>query len=377
MASALKRWVYGRKSRGQRLRMTRFLMSAASYTMWYGFALTAQWAGMLSVGMDLMLWTGIGILLSQLVFYALLRSDLNERFRDPSLTVAQILVGLAWGLALIAVSREIRGIMLAVYMVTLLFGIFALDRRQFRRVALLAFLGYAGLAGYEYLAQPGLFSDGYHLMSVLILAGVLIWTTLFGIGVSDLRYKLFSRNQELEEALAKIQVLAERDDLTGLYNRRFIMKALQKEKGRADRSKESFCVCIIDLDHFKEINDRYGHGAGDTVLKNFARFMTDELRELDVVASAEESSSFGRYGGEEFILLLPDTDMSGARNCVDRLREKNNRHNETHSGSPPVTFSAGVAEYVEGEPVESLLRRADQALYDAKHDGRDRVFEAR
>src|SRR5690606_28486581 len=225
----LLRWIAGEGvQRGQRLRLRRFFMSLASYLMWYFIALAGWKGGLIEASGLTLLLSGCGILLSQLVFYSLIRSGANLAFRDPSLTVPQMIVALAWALLLISVSREIRGIMLTVYMVTLLFGIFALDKRQFLLTGLAAYAGYALLALGERASGMTYFSDGYYIMSVAVLGGVLLWTTMFGSYVSDLRYKLQARNEELEKVLVQMRDLADRDDLTGLLNRRVIMGALRK-----------------------------------------------------------------------------------------------------------------------------------------------------
>lgn len=357
--------------RQQQLRQRRFLMSLASYTMWYLIALACWRAGLMNISATSITWAGIAMYVSQFGFYFIIRSGLNLRFRDPSLTLIQILVGLTWTLFLIAVSREIRGLMLTVYMITLLFGIFALDKRQFLFAGLFAYAGYVALILYERVTQLNFFTSGYYLISVIMLGGLLLWTSMFGSYVSNLRHKLRVRNDKLESVLQQMQDLADHDDLTGLLNRRVITGDLQKLKARADRTGEIFSICIIDLDKFKDVNDQYGHLAGDRVLVEFAKMVIAELRGMDVVA--RNHPEFGRYGGEEFILLLPRTDAAGAHRCMERLRERQESLRDEVSGVPPCTLSGGIAEYIPGENMEALLRRADRALYSAKHAGRNRV----
>lgn len=376
MRDSVSAWIAGAGlERRQQLRLRRFFMAFASYLMWYLIALACWKAGLLEASGRLIALHGAGMLVTQAVFYGLIRSGASLRFRDPALTMAQILVALAWGLVLIAVSREIRGIVLIVYMITLLFGIFALDRRRFLITGLIAYLAYVTLIVVERMRGQEFFSDGYYLASVIVLGGVLLWTTSFGSYVSNLRYKLQTRNEELEKVLGQMRELADRDDLTGLFNRRVIMETLRKLQARAARTGETFSVCIVDLDEFKGINDAYGHLAGDRVLAEFSAAMAGELRDMDFIARGD--SSFGRYGGEEFILLLPGTNSDGAYRCAERLRQRQDERRRQADGTPACTLSAGVAEYRSGEDIESLLRRADRALYAAKHEGRNRVHLAR
>ena len=188
---------------------------------------------------------------------------------------------------------------------------------------------------------------------------VLVFVLLFELTKND----GFSR---LRQALATINELAIRDELTGIHNRRFLLDLVDKEKERADRNGSEFCLCLFDIDFFKRINDTYGHAAGDTVLRAFSRTVQDQLRALD---------AFGRYGGEEFLLMLPETPAASAialaervRGAVEGLRCTEGERTIT------LTVSAGVAEYRLGEKVAQTIVRADQALYLAKLGGRNRVL---
>jgi diguanylate cyclase (GGDEF)-like protein len=176
------------------------------------------------------------------------------------------------------------------------------------------------------------------------------------IGVSLERARLFQ----------EVQSLALTDPLTGLQNRRSLFELGRVELARAKRMKRSFCCMMLDLDHFKKVNDEYGHLIGDHVLQEFARRCKDSVREVDLVA---------RYGGEELIILLPETDRPTSMQVAERLRisiasEPINVFDKELS----VTVSIGVATQDENTTdLETLIARADQAMYIAKHKGRNRV----
>jgi diguanylate cyclase (GGDEF)-like protein len=171
---------------------------------------------------------------------------------------------------------------------------------------------------------------------------------------------------KLEQALNFINELAIRDELTGSHNRRHLIKLIEHEKDRATRLDAPFCLCLLDIDFFKRINDTYGHSAGDTVLREFALAVQRQVRERD---------SFGRYGGEEFLLLLPETLLEEAVLLAERVRQ----HIET-LGFPDIapdfalSVSIGVAEFRSGESIGQTVARADEALYQAKSSGRNRVI---
>ena len=171
-------------------------------------------------------------------------------------------------------------------------------------------------------------------------------------------------NKELQEVLAREQHIARTDELTGLDNRRHFFELAQQLFNVAERYRTPFSLVLFDLDHFKQINDRYGHQAGDAVLRGVADRARDVVREADVLA---------RYGGEEFIVALPNTDHHGALAVAEHLRKKIaaarypfGRHRLA------ITISAGVAEMLPGDDsLDRLISRADEALYAAKAAGRD------
>ena len=167
---------------------------------------------------------------------------------------------------------------------------------------------------------------------------------------------------------ARLEVLARTDPLTQLLNRRVLIERLVQEVERARRYQNTIALMMIDLDHFKRVNDQYGHLVGDDVLRDVAAILKNAVRAVDVVA---------RYGGEEFVVVLPETAAGGAQAFAERLREKIEAHDfSAHPhGTFHVTCSIGMASYP-GQQIESgedLLARADEALYRAKADGRNRV----
>ena len=156
---------------------------------------------------------------------------------------------------------------------------------------------------------------------------------------------------------------ANTDMLTGLPNRRFLQTQLEGEFERAVRYGRTFSVALLDLDHFKRVNDTFGHAVGDKTLQEVARLLTAQVRNLDTT---------GRWGGEEFLLLLPELPLGTAYEVAERFRQLVAAHPFAHGH--PLTVSLGVAEYRAGEGLEELLNRADAALYDAKTQGRNRVL---
>ena len=195
-------------------------------------------------------------------------------------------------------------------------------------------------------------------------------------GQKDLEEKLKSSFEYLEvvksdseilhNELTKVRMLSLTDENTGLPNRRAFLRRLDEEINRAKQYNIPLTLALIDLDFFKEINDQYGHPAGDAVLNWYARHGLPIFRHYDMIA---------RYGGEEFAVLFPGTTAEGAGRAIAKLREHVARKTCTYDDQviEIPTFSAGLAAYREGESEESLIKRADQALYRAKSQGRDQT----
>ena len=173
-------------------------------------------------------------------------------------------------------------------------------------------------------------------------------------------------NARAAEATAELRRIATVDSLTGLFNRRHLLERLEAETGRSLRNGRPLCLAIVDVDHFKRVNDRHGHPAGDEVLRVLARLIRDSVRTSDVV---------GRMGGEEFAILMPETERAQARLVCERLGAMVARTPVLlPSGAAlTVTLSTGIALMAGEEASDKLISRADAALYGAKAEGRNRV----
>ncbi len=176
----------------------------------------------------------------------------------------------------------------------------------------------------------------------------------------------WAQKEQLNAELERTRTLSLTDELTGLPNRRAFLNRLEEEIGRVQRYHLPISLAIIDLDHFKDINDRYGHGVGDQVLKTYATLVSSAFRKHDLVA---------RFGGEEFVVLLPNTQMEGAVKALNKIQESvKNLRLQTISGELALpTFSAGIATYHLEESIADFIERADQALYRAKKAGRNKI----
>jgi diguanylate cyclase (GGDEF)-like protein len=204
------------------------------------------------------------------------------------------------------------------------------------------------VAGYLIAAPPDIWNGLPNRVFSLVVIGV----TVLGMGkLADYEHKL------LIESMT--------DPLTGLLNRRYFTTLSQKEVARSLRHGLRFSVLMLDIDHFKRINDTFGHPVGDLAIKALAEICNQALRPHDILA---------RYGGEEFVLTLPHTDEQGAHVVAERIRkEVEQLELATASGPVRFTVSIGLSIYQKDLPFERILERADEALYKAKQGGRNRT----
>jgi diguanylate cyclase len=326
-------------------------MALASYALWTGLALIGWAGGLIQLPNWLLAATLGGIVVSNAWFWYMLRSGRNLLRHDPSMTFPQVALALVWVLVVIGGSHTDRSLMMVVYVVVMLFGIFRLDRSDFLKLSALAVVGYAAVVAWDLAVRAVEVNLFHEVLRFLVLTSCLLWCSFFGTHVAQLRAKLRQRNEELQRAVKDFRRTADRDHLTWAYNRHYIMKVLETERARSDRRHAPFAIVIFDLDHFKSINDRYGHIAGDRVLTKFSEIARRELRSIDVVSSGRRANSFGRFGGEEFIAVLPETGLDGARRCAERLRTAVAA--EQFEGGVRVTFSAGDR----GLPLRRVDRR--------------------
>lgn len=369
-------WTFFPEDAKQVLRLKRYSMAALSYVLWIGLTYYCYSLGLVDVSAA---GFGLAVLCAfacNLIFYALIRSGLNQYWPDPSLTLPQMVVATFWVMLLMALAPKVRGILLLLYVVVFLFGVFRLRRGEYLGLTALVIVGYGFVVLRDVYRHLSGIPIPLEALQFVVLSATLIWLAFFGSYVGKLRETVSRRNSELAAALAKNRRLAVHDDLTGTYNRRHIMQMLEQEQLRAQRTGRGFSLCLMDLDHFKRVNDRHGHLGGDEVLRQFAMLVLGEIRTLDRVGRDHGlgEENFGRFGGEEFLLLMPETDIDGAHVCIERIRRKvASTPFQVEGKSVDLTMSCGLAVFRPGEDLRATLARADQALYQAKEAGRDRV----
>ncbi|CAN7621388.1 GGDEF domain-containing protein [Acidovorax sp. LjRoot129] len=302
-----------------------------------------------------------------LVMTAFIRSGETARLNDPSLTVPQMVWTITSGAVAYVIAGDARGVVPSVLAMILFFGTFGLTVAEVMGIGVYALLAFACAvaATTRVNASPfGYLDTAYALMVLIVLGG----SIALNLRIQRIRSRLREQREALAHALAVNRELATRDELTGLPNRRAMQDLMDLEHRRSLRSGRPMLLAELDIDHFKRVNDSHGHATGDRALQAFAGVVRASVRDTDVLA---------RWGGEEFVLMLSDTQVEDARELLERVRTAVAAIEIPHaSGVLRLTVSAGLALHLPGDTVELTLERADQALYTAKSLGRNRVVVA-
>lgn len=302
-----------------------------------------------------------------LTLFALVRSGWSQRFADPVLTFPHALITIALCMAAYAQLGDNRGNVMILIAQTIVLSMFRLKPIQVLMLGIFTIIALGGCAAWMALTHVGDTRASSGWTHFVVGGSTLLTLSLIGKWVSDIRVRIGRQARELQEAVDTVKQMATSDMLTGALNRRMMTELAENELKLIERSGAPMCVALIDIDHFKHVNDHFGHHAGDAVLRSMAQHAQGQIRQVD---------KFSRWGGEEFLVMLPSISAVEGMNAIERLRQSVERLEIPGYPQLHVTFSAGVAQAKVGESLEHLIERADEALYDAKRQGRNRSLLA-
>ncbi len=352
----------------QRLRLRRSLMAVGA-----GFAnslviLVAWQLGYVFFSAEALAVYVVISSLGYILFPLLIYTNKNSKYLDPSMTSQQI----GWQLLMVMVcmytAPSIRELLIVNFLLILLFAVFRYSPRRLPILSFVLLTSYLLVILAQFIWSPISIHWQHELVTSLVFLLGLIGVSLLGFEIGNLRVALKKRNEHLAIVTAKYEQLAVTDELTGLYNRRHLMKILNRQKSLSDRGDYDFSIGFIDLDYFKKINDTYGHGSGDKALVAVAEEISCKLRDVDYVA---------RIGGEEFVVVLAQTGYAEALRIAERFRaDLEKLVIKLADGYPDLslTTSVGIATYQPQEAINELIQRADKAVYMAKNCGRNCVI---
>jgi diguanylate cyclase (GGDEF)-like protein len=346
----------------QRRRLTVVLMTAGVYLVCAGILMYGALTGLFAP-------TAAGILsaacaATPILMFAVIRSGLNLRFAEPSLALPQALCAQTLIAAAYAVSGPVHPCTLILLATVMVFGMFEMQTMKVWKLMTytIVLMGIVMVwrAGNDPVMYPAALERIYFLLTATVLPSI----SSLSVQLRRMRERLRTQKAELESALSHIRQVATHDELTGLPNRRHMLTLLAEHAERHGRGGPGFMVALADMDHFKSVNDTFGHRAGDDALICFAKQARVHLRNTDIV---------GRWGGEEFLIILPESPPGDPNIGIERLRGAL-AVTEASRLAPHLrlAFSAGIARYQSDEELDDVIERADGALYAAKHAGRNR-----
>ena len=306
---------------------------------------------------------GLGAVGHMALFSGLHWSGFSERFANPHMTVWQMVYAVAVQLMAMAIAPQLTQLFLGILFVVFAFATLRIALRETLIVWLFACLAIAIVLTLSDQENLGIMmpSKWEQIVVAVSFATILLRSIGLGYYATTLRMRIYEKSHSLERA-------ATYDTLTGTLNRSVILPAIKEQISLRQRKQIPTCVAMLDIDRFKRINDTFGHPAGDAVLKKLAK---------DIHGSIRETDKLGRYGGEEFVVLLPATGIEDGAVVMERIRSaiaSSSWHEIAEELS--VTASCGIAEIRPSDTVEDAVGRADRALYNAKHRGRNRVCRA-
>jgi len=345
----------------QRLRIRRSLLASFIFLICSGMLLLLSAVGRIE---SIYAWSlAAGMIASSLLFYGALRSGFNLRFREPALTLPQILVAMTWICLAYAHTGIAHAGTLMLYALVMVFGIFVMDMRSTFISASYGLLVMTCTMIYKMMNEPKVYMWDVELIYLVLMLATMLTIARLSGQLTKMRQRLKTQKADLEKALVHIEQIAAYDELTGLINRRRMTELLAEHSRNQTRQTEGFAIAMIDLDYFKVINDKYGHAVGDAVLATFGQAARHVLREIDILS---------RWGGEEFLLLMPKTNNGHPNTGIERLRA----YLACIEACPQIPelrigFSVGFTSYDKDESIYDTIKRADSALYEAKAKGRN------
>ncbi len=350
-------------SRLQKRRFYRVIMVLASGISYLiDTALLALFSKAGTIDFTIVSFYGFAAVVYVVVFTAMFASGVGEDSKDPHLVVSQMICAISIQVTSIILAPKLTAFFLGLLFLVFIFGMLRVSLSAallfwvITSTAILSAMS-ASVEPKVVLWQP---NETEGMLVAISFSMILLRMIVVGYYSTMLRMKMYEKSSHFED-------VAIHDSLTGLFNRNVVIPAIKDQIALSQRGNNTSSLAMLDIDDFKSINDQYGHTTGDDVLTTLAQHFSSQVREADMV---------GRFGGEEFIFLMPMTNVAGAMEIMERIMQGMLDVNwkgleEGHR----ITFSCGVTEIKDDDTIDAVLKRADEALYAAKKDGKNRVYQ--
>ncbi len=362
----LRRWMSSlRQDNPQTLRLRRMGLALLSAVAFSGICIIFYHENLFRISFTEFMYLLLAFWLINIGFVAVILTGLNKKCADPSLTTAQMFWAISATMVTVYLAIDRRTILLMMTLLAIMFGGLQYSKTRVFNMTLYSLALY-GLIIYllKDISELNL-NIRQEMIVYFVYAMILLGYNVLALEMIVTRQYLKDKSLYLQSNLHKVEIESITDSLTGIGNRRFLQKIMKVQVSMAERSQQYFfSLSMVDIDFFKQINDQYGHHMGDKVLQKMCHIINHALRQSD---------TFGRYGGEEFIIVSPLTDASKSVEFAERVRKLVEEETFDSSVDLKVTISIGVTVYKDAEPLEKTLKRVDEALYLAKERGRNQV----
>jgi len=344
------------------------------YLLWSALAWLSHFTGQTTLSTEASVVLLTGMMATNLMFFALANSTAKHWLPQSTVILAQSVFGIVWVTLYGFLSSGPGEIVPFIYVTSLFFAMSTIERRALLQLTLFAVISYGLVFFLKGLLDSPEYSPGPFALQFFLFVGAGTCILIYGIRLHELKTQLVQRNASLQSIMDKM-ARANKQDEQGISSKRYYMlQSLIREKGKTDRSNHPFSICIFDMDGIDTFTEQHGSLAGQRVLKSFAQRIRGALRAMDAASPSGFKRRFGQFVNEEFIVILPQTGLNGARHCAERISDSIRRR--SFDDTYRQTVSGGVAEYKRGESIPELLARADGALRDAKQAGGDRVVSS-
>lgn len=312
----------------------------------------------------LMLW--FVVWLGYLTFFIIIKSGISKMFSDPGLMLPQIYWSVTFVMATVYLTNQLRPVLLMLGLLPIVYGAFHLKRKQLILVTIYALALYSGVIFALMKFHPRIIDFQNELIILSCFGLIAVGSSQVSTELNRVREFLGKKNRELKKALDYISSLSDTDELTGVKNRKFLITFLEQQRLMAERGQYQFSLCLIDIDRFSEVNEKYGESVGDRVIKTLCRELSRKIRKIDVL---------GRLEGEEFLIIATFSNDEQAKMMAERI-QKQIESIDFGRAAPnlKMTASVGITQYHWPETVQDVLARADEALYLAKQKGKNTLI---
>ena len=348
-----------------------FLAVLSLYLLWCGLAWTSDFLGYTVLPRASAIVVLAGILTTNLFFGFVTSTKVIHQPPKSTIALAQCVFGIAWATLYTFLSSGVGELIPVIYMTVFLFAVSSLRPGVLPQLAIFSTVSYSFVLLAKWLLNPITTYFWPDAIGLAFFIGFTGWLLVLARNPDQLNDETPHKEKSLQSMAGEIDQAEDHDYFTKSFNQRYIMDSLVREKGWTDRSNNPFSICILDIDSFSDLDDENSPVIADRVLREFSQRVRSALRAMDAVNPTGIGRTFGRFSNQEYVAILPHTNLTGAKRCAERVRDAVS--GKSFADAHHLTVSVGVTEYQRGETIADLLSRAERSLDTAVEAGGDQI----